>query len=67
MKIKVITLRFIRAFVTGALSTMVLLTVGDISNWSDLASALNVLAISGVIGGINGVLQAGDKLLRWKK
>ena len=67
MKTKVIALRFVRAFITGALSTMVLLTASDISNWSDLASALNVLAISGVIGGINGILQAGDKLLRWKK
>jgi hypothetical protein len=66
-KTKVVLVRFVRAFIAGAVSTMALITINDVSNWTDLAYAINALIISGVVGGINGFLLAVDKLVRWKK
>lgn len=66
-KLKVILIRFLRAFISGALATGVLATTQDITTWTSLFSALQVLTISIIIGGISGVLMAGDKLLRWEE
>jgi predicted transcriptional regulator len=67
IKTKVVLVRFARAFIAGALSTMALITINDVNNWTDLAYAINALVISGAVGGINGLLLAVDKLARWKE
>lgn len=67
MKLKVISIRFIKAFITGALATGVTITVNSADTWTDLSLALQGVTISLIIGGINGVLMAGDKLIRWKE
>ena len=64
---KVIGLRFLRAFVSGAIATAIPLTIANTPSWNDFGTQFVILLVSMTIGGINGVLQAGDKLLRWKK
>ena len=66
-KFNVILRRFIKAFIGGALSTAVLISVGDIKTWFELATALNALFVSMIIGGINGVILAGEKWYNYKK
>lgn len=58
--------RFARAFIAGALSGVSLVTLTDITTWTDLGRAINVLLVSAVIGGINGVYMALDKWVRFK-
>lgn len=67
MKTKVIAIRFIRAFVAGALATGATITLNSASTWTELGTALSALSISLIIGGVNGILMAGDKLFRWKE
>ena len=57
--------RFGRAFITGALTGMAIISIGDISTWTDLGATLNAMLVSAVIGGINGVLMAVDKAVRF--
>ena len=60
---KSIIYRFIRAFVSGAVSTMILI-VPLTGGWADLEKWLSALSLGAIIGGISGVLQATDKYLR---
>lgn len=66
-KVKVIGIRFVRAFLSGFFATAGLVTISSVTTWSDLATALNGLALAGIVGGITGILMAGDKLLRWEE
>ena len=66
-KTKVIFNRFIRAFISGAFATAIPLTVANVQTLGDLQTQITLLSISLVIGGINGILLAGDKLIRWKE
>mgnify|MGYP006980602550 CR=1 FL=1 len=59
-----VTMRAIRAFVAGFLATAVTVSLGSISSWTELSSALGNLALAGVIGGISALLMAGDKYFR---
>ena len=63
---KAVFVRFIRAFVAGAITSISLLSAADISSWTDLSRATSNLILSAVIGGMNGVLMAVDKLYRFK-
>jgi hypothetical protein len=62
--IKSIILRFIRAFVAGAVATMIIIVPLSSGRWEDLGTWLSSLALAGIIGGISGVLQATDKWIR---
>lgn len=64
--VKAIWLRFARAFVFGALASITLATLNDVHTWAELAKVLNMLGISAVIGGINGVYMAIDKAARFQ-
>lgn len=70
-KYTAVLLRAGRMFVIGAVSTMstvsAIITVGNIQSWHSLATALNVVILSLLIGGINGVLAGADKLIRWEE
>jgi hypothetical protein len=61
--IKSVLLRFVRAGLAGAVSTMIVV-VPLAQNWTSLQGWLSALALAGVIGFITGVLTAGDKYLR---
>jgi len=62
-KTKSVVLRFLRAFVAGAASTMV--TVVPLTGgWKELGVWLSSLALAGIIGGITGCLMAADKYFR---
>jgi len=61
--IKSVLLRFVRAFVAGALAVMITITPLT-GNWKDLGNWLSTLALAGIVGGIAGVIQAGDKYFR---
>ena len=65
-KLQVISERFLRSFVSGAIASAVPLSVASIQTWGDLRAQLILLSIALMVGGINGVILAGDKLLRWK-
>lgn len=61
--IKSLILRFVRAFVAGAVGTMILI-VPLTGGWADLNKWLSALALGAIIGGISGLLQTADKYLR---
>lgn len=63
--VKSVLLRFVRAGIAGAVSVM-LVVVPLSGTWNQLGTWLSALALAGVAGFINGVLQAVDKYLRTK-
>lgn len=65
-KLERIALRFVKAFIAGFITSIGLITVENIHVWSDLGNVLNAIALSGVIGGINGVIMAAEKMWNWK-
>lgn len=64
---KAIIRRFSKAFIAGFVSSAGLITVSDISTWTDLGNALQLLTVAGIVGGVNGILMAVDKFIRWSK
>ena len=56
--------RFLRAFVAGAAATMTTVTILNADSWNEIGLWLNALAISGVIGGVSGAIQAINKYAR---
>jgi hypothetical protein len=63
--VKSLLLRFVRAFVAGAVATMIaVVPVASNSNWQDLKVWLSALALAGIVGGINGTILAIDKYIR---
>lgn len=55
--------RFVRAFVAGAVGTMVTMLTFT-GGWAELQAWLSSLALGAIVGGISGVIQATDKYLR---
>ena len=62
--LKRILLRGLRAFVAGALGSMVLVAPTAVDSWDHLAGWLSALSISAIIGGVTGVFMALDKWYR---
>jgi hypothetical protein len=65
MKLKSILIRFVKGFISGAISSMIVASVTVPSNWSDFSSAGTILIVSGLFGGINGLLLSIEKWLSW--
>lgn len=61
---KALFMRFIRGFVAGAFSTMVMINISGVSTFGDLKVFLSALGLSAIIGGISGAIQAVDKFIR---
>lgn len=59
-----VLLRFARAFVAGAVANMSVLLVFSGSSWEEVKTWMMALTISGIVGGIAGVIMALDKYLR---
>jgi len=60
---KSVILRFVRAFVAGAVATMAT-TLTFSGGWKELGMWLSALALGAIVGGITGVIQALDKYFR---
>ena len=58
--------RFLRAFLAGAFATMATIVPLQANNWGDIKVWIGALVISAFIGGISGVVMAGDKYFRAK-
>lgn len=61
---KALLLRFVRGFVAGAVSSMLMINVTAVNTFSDLKVFLSALTISAIVGGLNGALLAVDKYFR---
>jgi len=61
---KRIITRFIKGFIGGAAGSMIAIAPTNIIGWGDVATWLNLLALSGVIGGISGSLLAFEKWVK---
>jgi hypothetical protein len=56
--------RFGRAFIAGAVGTMVTIIPMTGNSWNDLAVWLSTLALAGAVGGISATIQAIGLYLR---
>ena len=66
IKVKSILARLLKGFLSGAVTAMLLITIAAPANWKDIVNILNILAVAGISGGINGALLAAQKWLSWK-
>lgn len=66
-KIQSIFKRFLKGALSGAVTTMGLVTLTNPTMWSDFNSIFNSLAIAGLFGAINGALLALNKWASWKE
>ena len=64
--IKILSLRFIKGFIGGAISAMVVLTSFNGGDLDDLGLWLAKLGFAATIGGISGGINALGKFLRLK-
>lgn len=66
-KVKSIAMRFVKAFISGAMATMAMVVPFSGNSWSGVGMWLSALAMAGFIGGITGAIMAWEKWLNWKK
>lgn len=64
--LKSILLRLIKGFVSGAFTSVSLISLADVHLWTDLGAAVNILLVSAIAGGINGLFLAGEKAITWQ-
>ncbi len=65
-KYKAIVMRFVKAYISGAATVLSVATVNNIHSWTDLSTALNIILLASVVGGVNGIFMATEKYARWK-
>lgn len=61
---KSVLLRFVRAFVAGAVANMLTVMTLTGNSWGEFKTWLLALVMSAIIGGISGFIMAADKYLR---
>lgn len=59
--------RFFKGMISGAVTSMGMLTLAVPTMWSDFKPLLSALAIAGLFGAINGLLLALNKWASWKE
>lgn len=59
--------RFIKGFLSGAVTSMGLVTLAMPTVWSDVWQILNNLGLAAIFGGLNGLLLALQKYVSWKE
>ena len=64
-KVKSILMRLLKGFISGALTSMIVIPVVDPNDWTQLITFVNVLVIAGIFGGINGAILAAQKWYSW--
>jgi hypothetical protein len=62
--LKSVALRFVRGALSGAVSSMAVISYADVSTLTDLNRFLAGLAVAGIIGAVTGALMSADKFLR---
>ncbi len=62
--LKSITFRFLRAFVAGAVSNLIILAPFTGSSWKDVSTWIAALTLSATVGGVTGVIMTADKWFR---
>jgi hypothetical protein len=60
-KFKVVGMRLFKGFVSGAVTSMIMVSVVAPSSWETLGNIVNILSVAGIFGGINGTLLALQK------
>ena len=58
--------RFLREFLAGAFATMATIVPLQSNSWGDIKVWIAALIISAFVGGISGMVMAGDKYFRSK-
>jgi xanthosine utilization system XapX-like protein len=66
-KVKSILMRFVKGLISGVVTSMLMVTVSAPTNWTELKSVGIILIVSGVFGGINGLLLAIEKWASWEE
>ena len=66
-KTKSVLMRFVKGFVAGAVTMMLGVSISAPANWVELMSALSILAVTGIYGGVVGLLLALEKWYSWKE
>ncbi len=64
-KSKSILMRFVKAFVGGFTSSILVVGIAQASGWANFTSILDALLIVGLTGGISGLLLALQKWATW--
>lgn len=62
--VKALLLRFARAFIAGAVGNMVVMLGFTANSWNDVGVWIAALTMSGIVGGISGLIMALDKYFR---
>ena len=58
--------RFLKGLISGAVTSMSLVTLTQPTIWSDFKSIFTVLGVAGLFGAINGLLLAIQKWSSWE-
>lgn len=64
-KIKSVLIRFLKGFISGAVSSMTLVSLSAPVVWSDFKGIFTALGIAGLFGGLTGLLLALEKWASW--
>jgi len=62
--LKSVSLRFLRAFLAGAVSNLIILAPFSGNSWKDVGTWIAALTLSATVGGVTGVIMAADKYFR---
>jgi hypothetical protein len=65
-RLKATIKRFFKVFISSAIAAMATITIGQAASWADIIPLLSNLALSGIIGGIAGVIAGAEKWLFWE-
>lgn len=66
-KTKSVLNRLLKGFVSGSVATMLGVAMTAPATWTEMGNIINILLLSGLFGGINGVLLASEKWVNWKE
>lgn len=64
-KVKSVVIRFLKAFFSGAFANMAVIMPFSGSHWSDVGVWISALIMSGMVGGITGVVMGYEKWQTW--
>ncbi len=64
-KLRAILIRFLKGGVAGAISMVSVISLANISTWTELQTALVSLSLAAIVGFITGVIMAAEKWATW--
>ncbi len=65
LKYKSVAVRFLKAYLSGALATMATVMPFSGSSWNDVSVWIGALMMAGIVGGLTGVIMGYEKWLNW--